>query len=126
MVDDMGRRGLLNGLIVIVAVAIALVLFLRPPVPATPTAPSPAEVAVRMRAAEQDQSQRYFQRMLITFGNSQSPFASDLGALGLNGRILQQMPIRDAYTAAHQKAVTISDTAMRRAFLLELFNETED
>jgi hypothetical protein len=77
-------------------------------------------------AVRADAWKQYFQRMLIQIGDDSSrQFAADLAELGLTGPQLQALPIDQAYTLAHDAAAKIEDTATRRRYLLELFNETE-
>jgi hypothetical protein len=77
-------------------------------------------------AVRTDASKRYFQRMLIGVDDDSShQFAADLAELALNKPQLQALPIDQAYTLAHDAAAKIEDTATRRRYLLELFNETE-
>lgn len=69
----------------------------------------------------------FFQRMLIEQGDDlHSSFGADLSMLGLEGRKLQEMPIRQAYSSAHETALRVSNVRLRRRMLLDLFNETEE
>lgn len=87
----------------------------------------PSAADARAAADRHAQSLRYFQRRLIADrGDTSSDFGLDLAMLGLRGRDLQSQPIETAFTEAHDRVRTLVDTARRRQFLLELFNETEE
>jgi hypothetical protein len=88
--------------------------------------PTGAPAKTVATAAPVSTSMRYFQRMLITYGDTTSTFSGNLAGLGLRGRDLQKMPINEAYALAHREALRIGDVATRRRFLLELFNDTEE
>jgi hypothetical protein len=78
---------------------------------------------------QRDRAERYFQRLLITFGaDSGSRPYMYLAMLGFNGRQLQgsTTPIAITYDHVRAEVLRVADVGMRRQMLLELFNEVED
>lgn len=77
----------------------------------------------RAARASSDRGLHTFQRRAL---ESSDVIAVDLGALGLDARKLQAMPIQDAYIETHAAARRVADTALRRRMLLDLFDELEE
>ena len=78
-------------------------------------------------AAHQEQSKQYFERALTESGTDlETRVGEYLSVLELDGQRLQAMPIDQAYTLVHDKAMRFSDARIRRQMLLALFGETED
>ena len=78
-------------------------------------------------AAHREQSKQYFQRVLTESGTDlETRVGEYLSVLELDGQQLQAMPIDQAYTLAHDKAMHFADARIRRQMLLALFDETED
>ena len=78
-------------------------------------------------AAQREQSERYFQRVLIESGTDlETRVGEYLSVLELDGKQLQAMPIDQSYKLAHDAAMRFADERIRRQMLLSLFDEKED
>ena len=69
---------------------------------------------------------RFFGPLLITEGDDRhSDFGGGLAWLELDAHELQAIDPGDAYQLAHTRAERVSDDALRRRIMLDLFNETD-
>ena len=75
-------------------------------------------------AAQREQSEQYFERMLIESGTDlETRFGEYLSVLELDARELQALPADQAYRRAHDAATRFADERIRRQMLLALFDE---
>ena len=120
-----------RGLAVIVVLAVGFGLFRLMSTPGSSDAPAGGQTIIGTglaagAAVRTDAAKRYFQRLLIESGDDSSqPVGKDLAELGLNARQLQALAVDESYALAHEAAVKVEDSATRRRYLLDLFNETE-
>jgi|SRR3954469_7604889 len=76
--------------------------------------------------ASSDPQVQYFHQQLVDNGeNLQSAFGSDLSALGMNPRDLQQDDPQHAYDTVLQKVRGVSDAAARREMMRTFFNRDD-
>jgi hypothetical protein len=73
-----------------------------------------------------DPNVEYFHQQLIDNGeNLQSAFGTDLAALGMNPRDLQQDDVEHAYDTVLQKVRAVEDATTRREMMETFFNRSD-
>ena len=89
------------------------------------TAPA-AQAEQRSDVTSSDPVVEYFHQQLIDNGeNLQSAFGTDLAALGMNPRDLQQDDPQHAYDTVLQKVRSIQDATARREMMETFFNRSD-
>lgn len=90
------------------------------------TAAPAAQTGQRSDIAPADPQLEYFHQQLIDNGeNLESAFGTDLAALGMNPRDLQQDDPQHAYDTVLQKVRSIEDAAARREMMQTFFSRSD-
>jgi hypothetical protein len=85
-----------------------------------------SQTGQRSDIASSDSQVEYFHEQLIDNGeNLQSAFGTDLAALGMNPRDLQQDDPQHAYDTVLQKVRSVEDATARREMMETFFNRKD-
>jgi hypothetical protein len=90
------------------------------------TATPAAQTGQHSDIASADPQVEYFHQQLIDNGeNLESAFGTDLAALGMNPRDLQQDDPQHAYDTVLQKVRSVEDLTARREMMQTFFNRSD-